>query len=81
MGEAVSDLIELLPGALAIEVTLVFLSAALWRLLSPAVREALDDDILPQVLAQYAGVAFRIILPAAMMIWFLSIPVRHLWTR
>jgi hypothetical protein len=81
VGEAISDLIGLLPGALAIEVTLVFISAALWRLVSPVVQGALDGDILPPVVAQYIDVAFRIILPAVMMIWLLSIPVRFLWIR
>ena len=82
MEEVISTLIGLLPdGPLAVEVTLVFLSAVLWRLVMPPVREALDDDITPLVVAQYINVAFRIVLPVAMMIWFLSIPVRFLWIR
>lgn len=81
MGNAISSLIGLLPGALAIEVAMVFLCAALWKLVAPSVQEALDDKIIPPVVAQYADVAFRIVLPVAMLIWFLSIPVRYLWIR
>ena len=81
MGGAISHLIGLLPGTLAIEVALVFLGATLWRLVTPSVREAIDDGILHPALARYMDVVFRIVLPIAMMIWFVSIPVRFLWIR
>lgn len=81
MGRAISYLIESLPGALAIEVALVFLGVTLWLLVMPSVREALDDGLLHPVLARYVGMVFRIGLPVAMIIWFLSIPVRFLWIR
>ena len=79
MGETISYLTGLLPGAAAIEVSLIFLGVALWRLITPVVQSAIDDGLLHLFVAECIDVAFRIVLPVVLMVWFLSIPVRFLW--
>lgn len=78
MKEFFSALIELGNTPLVTEVILLMVA---WRLaprLEAMVSKALDDKLPFQRLAGYVNQAFHLGLPIAILLWFVSIALRHL---
>ncbi len=77
MLETITELIALLPGKLAIELTLLAIGTGILLLLIPIVRTTLDDDPPFPSVARYVKLAFGAGIPIALVLWFLSILVRY----
>ena len=73
-----TDLIASLPRELAIEMVLLFAGATVLAILAQVVRTTLDDDLPIPHIGWLSTVIFGVILPGAIVIWFLTIVVRYL---
>ena len=72
-----SGWIETLPGDAAFEVVLWVMAVILLPRLLAMVREATGNSLLPPTVAMIIEIAFGVGLPAALVVWFASIPFRY----
>ena len=78
MTQAMQIFLELLPhGGLTIELAMLALGVLFLKQLSAIVRESLEDRFPFPKIAGYVGAFFGVFLPAAIVIWFVSIVLRY----